>query len=300
MAQTPNRPKRKSASRKKRGKQTGFWTRLRHLLFGTTFRSVLVVAVVLFIAFYGYVFFNYIVSPFTSRWRALYGDVNFPSGYSIHGIDVSHHQGTIDWERLAEAQINDEPIVFVMIKATEGKSLLDENFNENFYQARQYGMIRGAYHFFSPTVSGKKQAQYYLHQVHLDDGDLPPILDIEEKGMLSVAELQKQALEWLHLVEERYEVPPIIYTGLKFKESYLSTPEFERYPFWIAHYYVKEVGYKGEWRFWQHTDLGHVAGIRGPVDLNIYNGSMYDLRHFTIGRDEEPEATSAPDEMQKE
>ena len=48
------------------------------------------------------------------------------------------------------------------------------------------------------------------------------------------------------------------------------------------------MGYKGEWRFWQHTDLGQVDGIRGPVDLNIYNGSMYDLRQLTIGKGEEP------------
>lgn len=272
----PKTKSKTSAHRRKKGRKTH---RYRYLY--------LVVGLVV-LGFYAFIFYNYFVSPYTSRWRALYGDVSYPEGYSIHGIDISHHQGNIDWERLSQARIDQEPVVFVMIKATEGKSLLDENFNENFYQAREYGMIRGAYHFFSPSVSGRTQARYYLHQVHLDQGDLPPILDIEEKGTLTTEELQREALAWLKMVEERYDVPPIIYTGLKFKEANLSTPEFERYPFWIAHYYVKEVGYGGEWRFWQHTDLGHVDGIRGPVDLDIYNGSMYDLRHFTIGRDEEP------------
>lgn len=269
----------KSSSRKKSGKKThyAFW-----------------VAGFVVLAFYIFILLTYFITPFTSRWRALYGDVDYPDGYSIHGVDISHHQGTVNWEKLADARIDDEPIAFVFIKATEGKSHLDENFNENFYRARQYGLVRGAYHYFSPSVSGHVQAQYYLHQVHLDDGDLPPVLDIEEAGSLNPAQLKTEALAWLRLVEDCYDVPPIIYTGLKFKEKYLSAPEFDHYPFWIAHYYVKEVGYTGSWRFWQHTDLGHVEGINGPVDLDIYNGSMYDLRHFLISHEQDVE--DSPDE----
>lgn len=278
MTTKKSNTKRKSASRKKSGKQAHY-------------KYIYAIAALAVIAFYAFIFLTYFVSPFTLRWRALYGDVEYPKGFSIHGIDISHHQGEINWEELSQSHIGDAPIMFVMIKATEGKSLLDENFNENFYQARQYGFTRGAYHFFSPSVKGRIQAQYYMHQVHLDDGDMPPILDIEEKGNLTTAQLQEEALVWLKMLEERYGVAPIIYTGLKFKEANLSSPEFEHYPFWIAHYYVKEVGYKGEWRFWQHTDLGHVDGIRGPVDLDVYNGSMYDLRHFLIGHDEAPKET---------
>lgn len=187
---------------------------------------------------------------------------------------------------MADAEIDKEPIAFVFIKATEGRSHLDENFNDNFYQARKQGLVRGAYHYFSPNVNGLEQAEYYLHQVHLDEGDMPPVLDIEESGKKSPAELRKEVLAWLRCVENQYGVPPIIYTGLNFKKKYLSTKDFERYPFWIAHYYVKEVGYSGAWRFWQHTDMGRIDGIKGPVDLDIYNGSMYDLRHFLLGSDE--------------
>lgn len=263
----------KSSSRTQRGRKTyyKYW-----------------IAALVVLVFYAFIFLTYFVSPFTTRWRALYGDVAYPEGYSIHGIDVSHHQGDIDWEKVSNAQIDKEPVAFVVIKATEGKSHLDVNFNENFYEARQYGLVRGAYHYFAPSVSGREQAKYYLHQVHLDEGDMPPILDIEECGKLTPEQLRREALEWLKEVEDCYEVAPVIYTGLKFKQKYLSTPEFDRYPFWIAHYYVKEVGYTGKWRFWQHTDLGKVDGIKGPVDLDVYNGSMYDLRHFLIGSGEEP------------
>lgn len=265
--------KRKSSSRKRGGEKT---------------RYVFILAGLVFLGFYAFIFLSYFVTPYSTRWRALYGEVQYPEGYSIHGIDVSHHQGTIDWQKVADAEIDREPIAFVFIKATEGKSHLDDNFNDNFYQARRYGLIRGAYHFFSPSVAGRKQAEHYLHQVHLDEGDLPPVLDIEEAGTLSVDELQREVLAWLAAAEERYGVPPIIYTGLKFKEKYLSDARFDRYPFWIAHYYVQEVGYTGPWRFWQHTDLGRVDGIKGAVDLDIYNGSMYDLRHFLLGAEDDP------------
>ena len=295
----PSRKKTASARRKKKTKGKGWLARVQHLLFGSRYKQVFWVAAGCIILFYVFLFYTFLIIPSSvrSRWLALYGDISYPAGYSIHGIDVSHHQGRIDWRRVAEAKVNDKPVVFVIIKATEGKSLLDENFNDNFYQAREYGLVRGAYHYFSPTVKGSTQAQYYLHQVHLDEGDLPPVLDVEERGHLTREQLQHEVLEWLRMVEECYNVPPIIYTGLKFKEANLSTPDFDRYPFWIAHYYVKEVGYKGEWRFWQHTDLGQVDGIRGPVDLNIYNGSMYDLRHLTIGKGEEPQENEEPGDM---
>lgn len=229
-----------------------------------------------------YLVYIYGVAPYTSRWQALYGKETYPEGYSIRGIDISHHQGEIDWSKLAAAKIGDERVCFIIIKATEGKDFLDDNFNDNFYQAREYGFLRGAYHYFKPLVPASAQAKYFLKQVHLEEGDLPPVLDIEETGGLAPKALRKAALEWLNAVEKRYGVPPIVYTNYKFKLDYLNTPEFERYPYWIAHYYVRSLTYKGPWKFWQHTDCGRLPGIREKVDFNIYNGSMYDLRRLCI------------------
>lgn len=229
-----------------------------------------------------YLCYVYVVSPYTSKWQALYGNENYPEGFSIHGIDISHHQGEINWKKLRNAEVKGEPICFVFIKATEGKSLLDENFNDNFYQAQEYGFLRGAYHYFKPHISATDQAHYFLKQVHLESGDLPPVLDIEERGTLTIPQLRKAALTWLKKVEKQYGVPPIIYTNYKFKRDYLNTKDFDRYPYWIAHYYVSTLSYKGAWRFWQHTDCGRLDGIKNKVDLNIYNGSMYDLKHLCI------------------
>ena len=233
---------------------------------------------------YVYFFYYFFVSPFGFRWRALYGDVSYPEGYEIHGIDISHYQGEIDWEKLKNnGMIEKCPVRFVMIKATEGSSKIDENFIYNFYNAREYGFIRGAYHFYSVYSPAEAQARYFIKNVKLEAGDLPPVLDVEHKPKNQTdEEFKKSILTWLDIVEEEYGVKPIIYTYYKFKMKYLSDKVFDDYPYWIAHYYVDKVEYNGQWKFWQHTDCGKLPGISGYVDFNIYNGSFYDLRRLTI------------------
>lgn len=233
---------------------------------------------------YIWAFYYFFVSPTGFRWRALYGDAEYPEGYEIHGIDISHYQGEIDWEQLKNAMIEGCPVRFVIIKSTEGASRLDDHFRENFNQVRDYGFIRGVYHFWSNKSSAREQAYYFLDKVHLTEGDLPPVLDIEHKPSdKSVDDFQRDVLTWLHIVEDKYHAKPIIYTYYKFKEKYLSAPVFDDYPYWIAHYYVDKVQYQGKWKFWQHTDAGKLPGIKGYVDFNIYNGSFYDLRKLCIG-----------------
>ena len=236
------------------------------------------------VSVYIWLFYYFFVSPTGFRWRALYGEANYPDGYEIHGVDISHYQGDIDWDDLRNAMIEGSPIRFIMIKATEGSSRVDEKFNDNFYMAREYGYIRGAYHFWSNKSTAREQAYFFLDKVRLEDGDLPPVLDVEHKPKdQSVEDFQRDILTWLHVVEDKYHVKPIIYTYYKFKEKYLNAPVFDDYPYWIAHYYVDKVEYKGEWKFWQHTDVGRLPGIKGYVDFNIYNGSYYDLKKLTIG-----------------
>lgn len=231
---------------------------------------------------YVYIFYEFLVAPIALRWRGVYGEDSFPEGYSIRGIDISHHQGQINWDLLPKAKIGDEPVAFVFIKATEGETLVDSRFAYNFKEAGNAGLIRGAYHFFSPSVSAKAQVAHFLNCVTLEPGDLPPVLDIELTGKLSPEELRRKALYWLRAMERVYGVPPILYTNYSFKQKYLNTPEFDRYPYWIAHYYVKDLRYEGKWHFWQHTDNGYLKGIKGDVDLNLFNGSFYRLNKLTI------------------
>jgi lysozyme len=246
-------------------------------------RSAWWIGGLLIAAVYVWLFYYFFVSPTGFRWRALYGDPSYPSGYEIHGIDISHYQGKIDWEKLRNGMIDGCPLRFVFVKSTEGSTTLDENFKENFHQAREYGLVRGAYHFWSNKSTAREQAYYFLQKVRLEPGDLPPVLDIEHKPQeRSVEDFQRDVLTWLHIVEDRYHVKPILYTYHKFKEQYLSAPVFDDYPYWIAHYYVDSLAYKGAWKFWQHTDAGRLPGIKGYVDFDIYSGSFYDLKAMTI------------------
>lgn len=234
---------------------------------------------------YCFVLFYFFVDPYSFQWKAIYGEPIYPEGYKVRGVDISHYQERIDWERLRNASMNNDPVTFVIIKATEGVSLMDDNFNENFYLARRHGFIRGAYHFMTPDVPADKQAHFFLHQVHLESGDLPPVLDIEDKRRWKSVpdkEIQRRALEWLRIVEQHYGVRPIIYSGLSFRRDILTDTTFNRYPYWMAHYYVERPTYKGEWAFWQHTDCGKVDGIKGLVDCDVYNGTMTDFMQTLI------------------
>lgn len=244
----------------------------------------LIIGGIVVAAVYVWAVYYFFVCPTGFRWRALYGDPNYPEGYELHGIDISHHQGDINWDQLRNARVEGFPLRFCVVKATEGRSYTDPDFADNFYEAREHGFVRGAYHFWNVSSTARQQAYFFLSQVELDYGDLPPVLDVEQKAdSQKISDFQREVLTWLHIVEDRYHKRPIIYTNHKFKLNYLDAPVFDSYPFWIAHYYVDSVAYSGNWKFWQYTDNGRLPGIDAPVDLNIYNGSGYDLQRLTIG-----------------
>lgn len=208
-------------------------------------------------------------------------EISYPSG-TIRGIDVSHYQRDIDWRKLSESDLNGAPVSFAIIKATEGKDLLDPYFSKNFVAARKNGIKRGAYHVLSTKSSPQEQATFYCNVVKLRNEDLVPILDVETLGDNTPEQLQGNVLDWMNIIEKYYGVTPILYTSYKFRTSYLNTPEFEKYPFWIAHYYVDSLDYKGDWAIWQHSDMGEIEGISGNVDINVVNGSYRNLMSLTM------------------
>ena len=232
-----------------------------------------------------YICFMYVyyLKPYFYRWD--FGDTYVGSPV-VHGIDVSHHQGDIDWKRLARAEHTGSGIHFVFMKATEGSDWADSAFQYNFAQARANGFIRGAYHFFSNTSPAEEQARFFCSRVQLDANDLPPVLDVETRGNYGLDSLQLEVKTWLRHVERHYGVKPILYTSRRFKERYLNDDTLNAYPFWIAHYYVDSLTYQGPWTFWQHTDRGRLPGIRGRVDMNVFNGDLDSLRRFTIRPDD--------------
>ena len=246
-------------------------------------RNVLAIFI---IAIFSGAFYYFFIRPYAYRWKPCYGlkayGICVPCCYDVHGIDISHYQGSIDWVQLTTNKTTKFPIHFVFMKATEGGDHADDTFPFNFDQAHRYGFIRGAYHFFSPKTDPLKQADFFIRTVQLIPGDLPPVLDVETIGKSTAHDLKIAVKTWLDRIESHYGVKPILYTSYKFKNRYLSDSVFNTYPYWIAHYYVDSVKYEGPWHFWQHTDVGNVPGIREEVDLNVFNGSLEQLRALTL------------------
>ena len=231
------------------------------------------------------VFYYFFIRPYAYRWKPCYGmkgyGVCMPHGYKVHGIDISHYQGKINWKMLEQTRQGQFPIQFIFMKATEGGDYPDKRFVANFDSAKAHGFIRGAYHFYNPKTDADKQADFFINSVKLEPGDLPPVLDIEKKGK-DIGKLQADLKHWLRRIENHYGVKPIIYASYKFKNRYLNDSVFNSYPYWIAHYYVDSVQYKGDWKFWQHTDVGTLPGIKEQVDLNIFNGGIEGLDALRI------------------
>lgn len=194
----------------------------------------------------------------------------------IKGIDVSIHQGRIDWER-----VKADDISFVLIKATEGVGFVDPNLSANTAGARSVGLPCGFYHFARPdTQSGRTvaaaigdaqaEADSLLAVAFPTSGDLLPVLDLETAG-LPPARMVAWTRAWLERVAERIGVKPFLYTFPGFWGKLGNTTEFGSYPLWIAHWRVTAPQLPKGWRrhaIWQYADDGHVDGISGRVDLN--------------------------------
>ena len=197
------------------------------------------------------------------------------NGYEVKGVDVSRHQGEIDWQK-----VSGEGITFAFIKATEGTDWKDEQFKNNWEGAKAQGIITGAYHFFLAGKGGKEQARNFVSTVLLANGDLPPVLDLEvEKEMPAPDTVKKNIREWVDYVERYYGAKPILYTSPYYFETYLKE-DFSDYPLWTYDYDKKPDNI--DWNFWQHSKTGTVAGINGNVDLNVFNGSMDTLKALTF------------------
>jgi lysozyme len=208
--------------------------------------------------------------------------IDIPTLYSIHGIDVSHYQSAIDWDEVKQMQVKNIKIGFAFIKATEGSDNTDDSFKANWKGAKKAGIARGAYHFFNPYRSGKAQAENFIDAVQLLPGDLPPVLDVEQAGAIGKEKLQQRVGEWLTIIEQHYKVKPVIYTGADFYSNLLNE-KFNDYPLWVAHYLVKDKpGVSRNWSFWQHNEAGHVNGINGYVDFNVFNGDSTEFNELLI------------------
>lgn len=221
----------------------------------------------------------------------------------IYGIDISRYQHDIgkkhygiDWSKMRITHLGtisnkriqgavDYPVSFCYIKATEGTTIKNRYYHNDYTQARQHGILCGTYHFFSTKSSATDQAKYFIQNAHFNKGDLPPVLDVEPypsqvKAMGGTEVMLNKVRTFLRLIKEHTGVKPILYVSQSFVNRYLTDAvDIKReYKVWIARYGE----YKPDIRLaiWQLSPDGRVAGIRGNVDINVFNGYQDEYQDF--------------------
>lgn len=206
---------------------------------------------------------------------------NYPNtiDYPVRGIDVSGHQGVIQWNRVPHNSVD-----FVYIKATEGKDFRDARFTENWRGSAQAGLRHGAYHFFTMKSTGLQQAAHFTSVVPKDPEALPPVVDVEQWGnppaRPKAEEFQRQLSDFLGVVRSYYGREPVIYTANDFREHFLRDYPIRR--LWISSFVtMPKVPAHVGWQFWQFSERGRVPGISGFVDQNVFHGDREAFEAFT-------------------
>lgn len=202
---------------------------------------------------------------------------------SIRGVDISAYQVDVDMLKLKE-----QGIQFVYIKATEGRSHVDDYFARNWQNAKDANLLAGAYHFFNFESSGIEQATNFINSVGESlEGRLLPAIDLEiygeERPILPDRDkLSRELRSMLDALEAQYGVKPIIYAQKDFYDKYLT--DFSEYPRWIRDVYLPAKLKNGnDWLIWQYNDRGQLDGYSGGekyIDLDVLNSakSLDDIR----------------------
>ena len=221
----------------------------------------------------------------------------------VYGIDISRYQHEIggrvygiNWNAMRitslgarnnkqmEGDIN-FPVSYIYIKSTQGVTIKSAYYQQDARDARNHGIICGAYHFFSFKATGKEQAKYFLENTEILSGDMPPVLDVEPTDQqIEEAGGEERMFNdmrvWLQVVEHSIGKKPILYVSQNFVKTHLvHAPDLcQNYQVWIARYNV----YRPDVRllFWQLCYDGRVAGIHGGVDINIFNGYKEQFEEF--------------------
>ena len=209
----------------------------------------------------------------------------FAAEYDVRGIDVSHHNGTVDWSRVAE-----QDIAFAWIKATEGSAHVDSRFATNWADAQQAGIATGAYHFMSFESPGSDQAHNMIATVPRAPGTLAPVVDLEPYGSFKgnlppAAEVRAILDPLLDSLEDHYGIAPVIYTTPQAYRAYL-VDAYPDNPVWFRSVASPPRVPDGRsWTIWQYSNRDRLDGVGSEdeayVDMNVLSDEA-DLADLTV------------------
>lgn len=191
------------------------------------------------------------------------------NGRHYDGIDVSHHQGQIDWLTVGK----DPSLQFVYIKSTEGSTHVDPLYTRNLRGAMAAGLKIGTYHFLTSSSSVHAQFAHFMQTIDLRQQDLLPMVDIEWNGVRGwkARQIRDSLAVFAWLVKKACGRYPMLYADARFYNTYLS-PRFDKFPLFIARYHDDAPQVKGLHRHyvWQYDTHGSIEGIGHEVDLDAF------------------------------
>lgn len=196
-----------------------------------------------------------------------------------YGIDVSHHNGTIDWAKVAK----DPNIVFVYIKATTGATHVDDCYKKNIKEARNNGLKVGSYHFFTSYSSAHAQFENFKKQAKKSEQDLIPMVDVEaELGKWTHKQVRDSLLVFMRLCKAYYGAYPMVYGSQRSYNTYCA-PDFNNFHLMIANYngVAPVIIGEGHYSLWQYTEKGKVNGINHLVDKSRFHKD-YSIQNITL------------------
>lgn len=186
-----------------------------------------------------------------------------------YGIDVSKHQGNIDWKKVKDSN----SIAFAILRAGYGKviSQKDAQFERNYNECEKNQLPVGAY-WYSYAMSpeeARQEAEIFLKVLKDKRFAYPVYFDLEEPKQIALGKTRCSAIAeaFLETVEKAGYFTGI-YMSKSVLESHMTDELKNRYAVWVAHYGVSQTDYSGQYGMWQKSDTGSVAGISGNVDLN--------------------------------
>ena len=191
-----------------------------------------------------------------------------------YGIDVSKHQGKINWEK-----VNNSGVDYAIIRCGYGQDQYnqdDEYWDINAKACEQYGIPYGTYLYsYADTVEkAASEAKHVLRLVEGYDLSYPIYYDLEESSVrskLNKSQIADIAETFCSIIEDAgYEAA--IYSSKDWFENYLTDSRFDQWDRWVAQYNT-QCTYRGEYTMWQCSSKGYVDGIDGYADLNIDFGA---------------------------
>lgn len=197
-----------------------------------------------------------------------------PSNSNIYeGIDVSGWQGNIDY-----AEVKNEGIEIVYMKASEGSNFIDPYFNQNYTNAKANGLKVGFYHYLTARSIEEaiNEASFFVSTISGKVPDCRLAMDFESFGNLSIEEIDAIGLTFMQTVQRLSSKEMVIYSDTS-NASSIFGGELTNYPLWVAQYEVEEPTPNGNWSNWvgwQYTDVGEIPGISGYVDRDKFTDGI--------------------------